>query len=92
MKALLTTAASTLALIGVIWGGMVTLDSRYAAMSDLKTLTVEVLYNSYNDNRDRLREAEARGDEEYARELRRRLEQIRAKICAHEPTWERCDE
>lgn len=86
-----TTATSTVALIGAIWGGMVTMDSRYAPMSELKALNITVLYGEFYDLLDKVEHAEEDGKPDLARELKRRLEKVKAQICAEEPTWERCN-
>jgi len=54
--------------------------------------SIEVYYRSYYDTLDRIFHAEANGQDALAEELKRNLERIRAKICAVEPEWERCEQ
>lgn len=57
---------------------------------EFNEFSIEVYYRSYYDTLDRIYHAKANGQDALAQELERRLEQIRAKICALEPEWERC--
>ncbi len=63
----------------------------FVTVADFNELKVEVYYSQFYETIDRLRDAEANGEQEYSRELERRLERLKAKICDVEPEWERCD-
>ncbi len=63
----------------------------FATASDLQELAVDIYYDQYYDLRDSIRALDEDEDEDYLRELERRLERIKAKICMVEPEWERCD-
>ena len=65
----------------------------FATASDLQELAVDIYYDQYYELRDRIRdlEDEEEIDEQYLREVERRLERVKAKICYAEPEWERCD-
>jgi hypothetical protein len=63
----------------------------FVTVADFNELSVEVYYSQFYDTIDRLKEAENAGENEYSLELERRLERLKAKICAIEPDWERCD-
>lgn len=85
------TAASLLAAIPLTWGGLEAMDTRYAAASEVKQMAVDIWYGQYYDRLDDYDEAIDEGREELAREYKRRMERLKAKICAIEPEWERCD-
>lgn len=63
----------------------------FVTVADFNELKVEVYYSQFYETIDRLRDAESNGEQEYSRELERRLERLKAKICEVEPEWERCD-
>jgi len=63
----------------------------FVTVADFNELSVEVYYSQFYDTIDRLRDAESNGENDYALELKRRLERLKAKICEIEPEWERCD-
>lgn len=64
----------------------------FVTFSDFNELSVEVYYAQFYDTIDRLKHAQDDGELEYSRELGRRLERLKAKICKIEPEWERCDD
>ncbi len=65
----------------------------FATAGDLQELATDIYYDSYYSLVDRLHEVkdDETIPEKYIRELERRLERVKAKICAEEPEWERCD-
>ena len=63
----------------------------FVTVADFNDLSVEVYYSQFYDTIDRLRDAEVSGENDYALELNRRFERLKAKICEIEPEWERCD-
>lgn len=64
--------------------------SNLVTTQQFNEFSIEVYYRSFYDTLDRIFHAKANGQDELAVELERRLEQIKAKICALEPEWERC--
>ena len=64
--------------------------SNMVTSEEFNEFSIEVYYRSYYETLDRIYHARANGQDALAQELERRLEQIRAKICALEPEWERC--
>lgn len=85
--------------IGMIWtvlagtaGGMVYVSNAYVSTVQFKQFAVEIYYDQYYEVEDRIRRALEEEDFERARELGRRLERLRAKICDVEPQWVRCSE
>ena len=64
----------------------------FVTAAEFEKYVVEEMYDSYYQMLDRVHEAEAKGNEELAKEFSRRLERLKAKICEADPEWERCDE
>jgi len=71
-------------------GAITYASERFATKDEVRSFAVEVLYESYYKSIDRMREAEARGDDDRVTEEQRNAERIKAKICAAEPEWIRC--
>ena len=49
-------------------------------------------YGQYYDRLDDRDESLAEGNHELAAEYERQMERLKAKICEHDPEWERCDQ
>ena len=86
--------------MGTIWTMMVGLVmavmymfNTFATASELKELATDIHYASYYTLYDRIIDIEEDETvpEKYENELKRRLERLKAKICAEEPEWEQCD-
>lgn len=89
---MITTAAALIALIGSIGGGIYVAESRYVRTQDFAQYAVEDFYDKFYAAEDRYNAAVARGDEKAASTAKRTMERLRAKICAIEPSWPRCDD
>ena len=63
----------------------------FVTASEFEEYITEAYYESYYQLLDRKYAAEDRGNDELAKEYSRRLEKLKAKICAQDPEWERCD-
>lgn len=53
-------------------------------------LRVEQWYGQFYDRLDDRDESIDEGNEQLAAEYERQMERLRAKICEHDPEWERC--
>lgn len=78
-------------LIGSIFGGVMALDQRYVSTAQFLELSVEVYYSQFYETLDRMQIAKTNEQAEYVKELERRFEKLKAKICELEPEWQRCD-
>ena len=63
---------------------------RFVSSEEFQEYVTEEYYETYYLVLDRVRRAESQGNIDLAEELSRRLEKIKAKICAEDPEWERC--
>ena len=59
---------------------------------DLTAIEVDVAYGQFYDRLDDYEEALDEDRLELADEYLRQMERLRAKICAVDPEWERCDD
>lgn len=85
-------AATIITALGTIGGGFIWIDSTYAKVTDMKSISVQIAYDAYYDRLDDYEESLAEGREEHARELKRQMERLKAIICEDDPEWERCKE
>lgn len=90
MTATVATFGPIIILIGVVFGGVQVMDSRYVASEQFSDFSAEVYFSQYYETIDRIRAAKDNGENDYAKELEHRLERLKAKICKVEPSWERC--
>ena len=63
---------------------------RFVSSEEFQEYVTEEYYETFYLVLDRVRRAESQGNVDLAEELSRRLEKIKAKICAEDPEWERC--
>ena len=84
------TAASLIATIPVVMGGQSYLDSKYVQASQFAQFAIDTYYGQYYDRLDDYEEAVAEGRMELAKEYKRQMEKLKAKICEEDPEWERC--
>ena len=77
-------------LFGITFGGVEALDSRYTPASEFQGLALDIWYAQYYDRLDDYEESIAEGRDELAKEYLRQMEKLAAKICTHDPEWERC--
>ena len=62
----------------------------FVTTSEFEAYVVEAYYDSYYELLDRVEEEKEEGNQAFVIELSRRLERLKAKICASDPEWERC--
>ena len=62
---------------------------RFVSSEEFQEYVTEEYYETFYLVLDRVRRAEDQGNVDLAQELSRRLEKIKAKICAEDPEWER---
>jgi hypothetical protein len=55
-------------------------------------LELAINYGQYYDRLDDYDEAMAEGNEDLAKEYKRQMERVKAKICEADSEWERCDD
>jgi hypothetical protein len=65
--------------------------TQFASASEVEDIQVNIAYGQFYDRLDDYDEAVAEGNEELAKEYKRQMERLRAKICESDPEWERCD-
>ena len=53
---------------------------------------VDIYYSQFYELLDKRDQAVEEERDEFAAELQRQLERLKAKICEEDPEWERCDE
>lgn len=85
--------------IGSIWtmivgtaAAVVYMFSNFVSFNEFNSLYVNVMYDSFYELLDQRADATEDGNEDLARELGRRMEQLKAKICKIDPDWERCNQ
>lgn len=91
IKLVTGTLVAACALVGSIFGSVMALDQRYVSTAQFLELSVEVYYSQFYETLDRMQIAKANEQAEYVKELERRIEKLKAKICELEPEWQRCD-
>lgn len=64
----------------------------FATAEDLAEINLNIWYGQYYDRLDDFDEAVAEGNENLAKEYKRQMERLEARICEEDPEWERCDE
>lgn len=79
-------------LIGLTASAMVWIFTTFASASEVEAIAVDVAYGQYYDRLDDYDEAKDEGNVDLAAEYMRQMERLKAKICAADPEWERCDE
>ena len=63
----------------------------FVTASEFEKYVVEAYYDSYYELLDRVEEEKEKGNNSFAKELSRRLERLKAKICEADPEWEHCE-
>ena len=79
-----------LAMIAATASAVIWMFTTFASASDVMELKVEIWYGQFYALMDEVEDAKAKGNEALANELIRRMERLRARICAEDPEWERC--
>ncbi len=71
----------------IVWmfGNFVTAD-------DFEEYVIDQYYENFYETLDRLEDADEEGNEAMVRELARRLEKLKARICSQDPDWIRCNQ
>ena len=64
----------------------------FVTAAEFNQFSVEVYYGQYYERLEDWQRAIDSGNDDYANELERQLERLRAKICEEDPEWERCDD
>lgn len=80
--ALVTTTAAA-----VLW-----MFTTFASAAEVEEIKLDIAYGQFYDRLDDYDEAVEEGNESLAAEYLRQMERLKAKICAADPEWERCDE
>lgn len=63
----------------------------FATAADVAEIQLAINYGQFYDRLDDYDEAVAEGNKKLAKEYKRMLEKLEAKICEEDPEWERCD-
>ena len=64
----------------------------FASAAEVNEIKLDIAYGQFYDRLDDYDEAVEEGNESLAAEYARQMERLKAKICAADPEWERCDE
>ena len=78
--------AVTTTIAAVLW-----MFATFATAAEVEQIQLDIAYGQYYDRLDDYEEAKAEGREELAKEYKRQMERLKAKICAKDPEWERCE-
>ena len=85
------TDKANFALIGMTASAVVWITTTFASSAEVDDIKIDIAYGQFYDRLDDYDEAIAEGRSELAREYKRQMERLRAKICAVDPEWERCN-
>ena len=58
---------------------------------EVNEMKLSINYGQYYDRLDDYDEAISEGNNDLAKEYKRQMEKLEAKICEEDPKWERCD-
>lgn len=79
-------------LIAMTASAVVWMFTQFASASEVEEIHLDLAYGQFYDRLDDYDEAVAEGNTELAKEYKRQMERLRAKICEDDPEWERCND
>lgn len=79
-------------LISMTAGAVIWMFTTFASASEVEEIHLDISYGQFYDRLDDYDEALEEGNESLAKEYKRQMERLKAKICEADPEWERCDD
>lgn len=79
-------------LISMTAAAVIWMFTTFASASEVEEIHLDIAYGQFYDRLDDFDEAMDEGNLELAKEYKRQMERLKAKICEADPEWERCGE